>query len=121
MSLGGNQRRLHGPEGEMNHQSDGKKAAFEKGIFCGKLMEDEIVVEMEVDADVRQAESAEIKSPKRKVIRAESEDTQSYVGEMLTIIPEKAEEVVFVSSALSEPRGATHFCDNRISQKAVRY
>ena len=58
-------------------------------------MEDEIVVGIEVGANVRQLESAK-KGPKRKVIRAESENTQNHVGEMLTIIPEKAEEVVFL-------------------------
>ena len=53
------------PEGEMYHQPDGKKAAVE-----GEK------IEMEVDAEVQQTESAEMKSPKRKVIRGESEETQ---------------------------------------------
>ena len=75
-------------------------------------------VEMEVDAGVPQAESAEIKSPKRKVIRVESEETQDYVCEMLTISAEEAEELAFVPSALSEPRGAIYFCDNRCSDKS---
>ena len=66
---------------------------------------------MEVGACVLQAECAEIKSPKRKVIRVESEETQDYVCEMLTISPEEAEELAFVPSALSEPRGAIYFCD----------
>ena len=48
--------------------------------------------EMEVDAGVSQGESAEMKSPTRKVIRVESEVTQDYVCEMLTISPEEAEE-----------------------------
>ena len=61
--------------------------------------------------------SAEIKSPKRKVIRVESEETQDYVCEMLTISPEEAEELASVPSALSEPRGAIYFCDNRCSEK----
>ena len=68
-----------------------------------------------------QAESAEIKSPKRKVIRVESEKTRDYVCEMLTICPEEAEELSFVLSALSEPRGAIYFCDSYCSEKAVRY
>ena len=66
---------------------------------------------MKVDASVPQAESAEIKSPKRKVIRVESEETQDYVCEMLTNSPEEADELAFVPSALSEPRGAINFCD----------
>ena len=32
-----------------------------------------------------QGESAEVKSPRRKVIRVESEETQDYACEMLTI------------------------------------
>ena len=66
------------PEGEMNHQSDGKQAAIEEVENLGKLKDDEMVVEMEVDAGVPQAESAGIKSPKRKVIRVDSEETQDY-------------------------------------------
>ena len=57
------------PAGEMNHQPDGKKAAIEEEKHLGKLKDDEMEVEMEVDAGVPQAESAEIKSSKRKVIR----------------------------------------------------
>ena len=101
----------------MNHQSDGKKAAIEEEENLGILKEDKMEVEMEVDAGVSQAESAEIKSPKRKVIRVESEETQDYVCEMLTISPEEAEELAFVPSALSEPRGAIYFCDNHCSEK----
>ena len=47
------------PEGEMNHQSDCKKGAIEEEANLGKLKEDEMEVEMEVDAGVPQAESAE--------------------------------------------------------------
>ena len=57
----------------------------------------------------------------KEVIRVESEETQDYVCEMLTISPEEAEELAFVPGALSEPRGAIHFCDNRCSEEAVRY
>ena len=46
---------------------------------------------------------AEIKSQNRKVIRVESEETQDYVCEMLTLSPEEAEELALVPSALSEP------------------
>ena len=91
------------PGGEKNHQSDGKKAATEEEENLGKLKEDEMEVEMEVDAGVPQAESAEIESQKRKVIRVESEETQDYVCEMLTISAEEAEELAFVPSALTEP------------------
>ena len=83
----------------------------------GRLKKDE----MEVDAGVPQAESAEMKSPKRMVVRGESEETQDYICETLSISPEEAEELAFVPSAISEPRGAIYFCDNRCSENAIRY
>ena len=58
--------------------------------------------EMEVDGKVRQEESAEIQSPKRKVFRVESEETQDYVCETPAISQEEADEVGFVPSALCE-------------------
>ena len=76
---------------------------------------------MGVDGEAPQEESAEVQSQKRKVIRVESEETQDYVRETLAISQEAADEVCFVPSALSEPRGPTYWCDNRCSEKAVRY
>ena len=71
---------------------------------------------------VPQAESAQkYEARKGRVIRVESEETQDYVCEMLTISPEEAEELAFVPSALCEPRGAIYFCDNHCSEKAVGY
>ena len=90
------------PEGEMNHQSDGEKAATDEEEKLGISKEDKKEVEMEVDAGVSQAESAEIKSPKRKVIRVESEETQDHVCEMLTISLEEAEYRV-LSASQEEP------------------
>ena len=55
------------------------------------------------------------------MIWVESEETQDYVRGMLAISPEEAEELAFVPSPRSEPRGATQFCDNLCSEKAVRY
>ena len=55
------------------------------------------------------------------MIRVESEETQDYVCEMLAISLEEAEELAFVPSALSEPRGAIYFCEDHCSEKAVRY
>ena len=52
--------------------------------------------------------------------RVESEEPQGHVCEMMTS-QEEAEEFAFVPSALSEPRGSICFCDNRCSEKAVRY
>ena len=76
--------------------------------------------EMEVDGEVPQEGSVEIRSPKRKVIRVESEETQDHVRETLAITHEEAEEMCFVPSALSEPRRPIYWCDNRCSDKAVR-
>ena len=45
----------------------------------------------------------EVKSPKRKVIRVETEETQDYVRDSLNLSQEEAEEISFVPSALSIP------------------
>ena len=76
--------------------------------------------EMGMDGDVPQEGSDEIQSLKGKVVRVESEETQDYVRETLAISQEEAEETGFVPSALGEPRRAIQ-CDNRCSEKAVRY
>ena len=55
------------------------------------------------------------------MIRVELEETQDHVCGMLAISGEEAEELAFVPSVLSEPRGSIYFCDNRSSEKAVRY
>ena len=75
---------------------------------------------MEVHEATLQEESVEIQSPKRKVKRVESEETQDYVRETLAISQEAADEMGFVPSALSEPRGPIYWCDNRCSAKAIR-
>ena len=54
------------PEGELHRQSDGKEAAIEEKEKSEKLKDDELEVEMEVDAGVPQAESADVKSPKKE-------------------------------------------------------
>ena len=38
-----------------------------------------------------------------------------------TLSWEEAEELAFVPSALSEPRGPIYWCDNRCSEKGIRY
>ena len=58
-----------------------------------------------MDDAIPQEASVEVQSPKRKVIRVESEETQDYVRETLAISQEEAEEMGFVPSALGEPRG----------------
>ena len=101
-------------KGKVGHKSARVKTAREESE---KLKE----AEMEVDGEVPQGESAEIQSTTRKVIRVESEETQDRVCETLAISQEEAEEMGFVQSALSEPRGPVCWCDNRCSEKAVRY
>ena len=53
---------------------------------------------------------------KEKVIRVESEETQS-----LNLSREKTEEISFVPSALSIPRGLMFWCDNRCSDQALSF
>ena len=48
-------------------------------------------------------EGAEIQSPKRKVIRVESEETQDHVRESLNLSRDEAEEASLVPSATSIP------------------
>ena len=55
--------------------------------------------------------------PKKRVIRAESEETQDYVRESLNLSREVAEEVSFVPSAISIPQRPMFWCDNRCSDK----
>ena len=50
-----------------------------------------------------------------------SEETQDYVRESLATSQEEADDIRFVPSALSEPRGAFYWCDNRCSDKTLRY
>ena len=58
---------------------------------------------MEVDEAALQEARVEVRSPKRKVIRVESEETRDSVRETLAISQEEADEIGFVPSALSEP------------------
>ena len=61
-----------------------------------------------------------MKSPIRMVIRGESEETQDCACETLSISQEEAEELAIVPIAISEPRGATYFCDNRWASVVVK-
>ena len=62
-------------------------------------------------------EGEEVRDPKRKVIRVESEETQDYVKESLDLSREEAEETSFVPSAISVPPKPMFRCDNRCSEK----
>ena len=102
------------PKGKMDHRSARTKFAREES-------EKPKEAEMDVDGAVRQEASVEIQSPKRKVIRVESEESKDNVRETLAISQEEAEEMGFVPSALGELRWSLHWCDNRCSEKAIRY
>ena len=73
------------PEGEMDHRPFRAKAARRK---CRKSKE----AGMEVDGGLPQGENVETQSPKRKVVRVESEETQDCVLESLNLSPEEEEE-----------------------------
>ena len=62
-------------------------------------------------------EGDDVKGPKRKLIRVESEETQDYVKESLDLSWEEAEDVSFVPSAISVPPKPMFRCDNRCSEK----
>ena len=68
-------------------------------------------------------EGEEIKSPKRKVIGVESEETQDYVGEAKSTEHEEEEERTFVPSAVSVrvPLKPLFRCDNQCSEKTLIY
>ena len=75
---------------------------------------------MEMDDDVPQEKSIVIQSPKRKVVRLESEETQDFVRETLAISQEQAEQMGFVPSALGEPRGPTLLVRQSMQSKSNR-
>ena len=101
-------------KGKMGHRAAPTEVAREES-------EKPEEAEMEVDGGVPQKEYVEFQSPTRKVIRVESEETQDNVREILAISQAEAEEMGFVPSALGEPRGPISGCDNRCSEKTIRY
>ena len=52
-----------------------------------------------------------MKSPRRKVIRVETEETHDYVRESLDLTREEAEEISFVPSAMSVPPKSLFRCE----------
>ena len=63
-----------------------------------------------------QAARVEVQGPKRRTV--------IHVRERLAhedFSQEEADEIGFVPRASSEPRGSIHWCDNRCSEKAIRY
>ena len=66
-------------------------------------------------------EGEEIRSPKRKVIRVESEETQAYVLEGKSTEQEEEEKRTFVPSAVSVPLKPLFRCDRQCSEKTLSY
>ena len=100
-------------EGECRHGQVRPKITRKEG-------ENQTNMEERVDGKALGEQGAGIQSPQRKVIR-ESEETQDYVRESLTLSHDEAEEISFVPSSLSIPRGPMFWCDNRCSNKALRF
>ena len=63
-------------------------------------------------SDASGEEGEEIRSPKRKVIRVESEETLDYVREANDLNQKEGEEISFVPSAISVPQKPLFRCDN---------
>ena len=66
-------------------------------------------------------EGEEVKSPKRKVIRVESEETTGIRERTKDLNPEEAEETSFVPSAISVPQKPLFRCDNRCSEMTLSF
>ena len=66
-------------------------------------------------------EGEEIESPKRKVIRVESEETQDYVREAKSTEYEEEEQRTFLPSAVSVPLKPLFRCDNHCTEKTLSY
>ena len=66
-------------------------------------------------------EGEQIKSPKRKVIRMDSEETQDHVREAKSTKHEEEEERTFVPSGVSVPPKPLFRCDNQCSEKTLSF
>ena len=102
------------PEGESHHGQVRAK-------ITRKERENQTKIEEKVHGKAPSNEGAEVQSPKRKVIRVESEETQDYVRESLNLSQDEAEEISFLPSAISIPQRPMFWCDNRCSDKALRF
>ena len=78
-------------------------------------------MEKKVNEKALSEEGAEVQCPKRKVSRVESEETQDNVRESLNLSREEAGEISFVPSAINIPQRPMFRCDNRCSDKALRF
>ena len=66
-------------------------------------------------------EGEEVKSPKRKVIRVEFEETQDCVREANDLNQEESEEISIVPSAIGVPQKPSFRCDNHCSEKTLSF
>ena len=98
------------PEGESRHEQ-----------IRAKTTRKERKMERKVGRYAPSEEGAEKQSPKRKVIRVESEETQDYVRKSWNLSRDEAEEISFVPSAISIPERPLFWCDNRCSDKALSF
>ena len=69
----------------------------------------------------RGSEGEEIRCPKRKVIRVESEETQDYVREEKSTEFEEEEEGTLSPRAVSVPLKPFFRCDKQCSEKTLNY
>ena len=86
-----------------------------------KERENQTTSEKEANQNARQEEGVEVQSPKRKIIRVESEETQDHVRDSLNFGWDEAEEISFVPSALTIARGPVFWCDDKCSDEALRF
>ena len=102
------------PGGESRHRDVRAKVAR-------KEREKQTRMENKVNGKASREEGPEVQSPKRKVIRLESEETQDYARESLNLSQEEAEERSFVPRAFSIPLRPMFWCDNRCSDRAFTF
>ena len=99
------------PEGECRHRQVRAKMARKERKYQPRM-------ERKADRNALGEEGEEIRSPRKKVIRVESEETQDYVRESLNLSRDEAEEISFVPCALRIPQKPTFWCDNRCREEA---
>ena len=73
------------------------------------------------EREVPGEEGEEVKTPKRKVIRVESEETQDYIRQAKSAEQEEAEVRIFLPSAISAPQKPLFRCGNQCSEKTLSY
>ena len=93
-------------EGESHHEQTRAKITIRE-------REDQFQMERKADREALGEEGKEIRSPKKKVIRVESQETQVYWRESSNVSRDEAEEISFAPSWISIPQEPLFGCDNR--------